>query len=97
MAAWRRSFVSGEVTPMFDLAAGTIECYDNRWYVAAPVYSLALLDGFGRIGHDRHWFSDVIGSALPGVGTCIVIMLSITGECGSFRPRRHRAPALNPG
>ncbi|MBV8773210.1 MAG: phosphatase PAP2 family protein [Deltaproteobacteria bacterium] len=64
-----QSFVSGDVTPMFGLAAGVSAYYDNEWYVAAPVYSLALLDGFGRMGHDAHWFSDVIGAALLGVGT----------------------------
>ncbi|HVB81853.1 MAG TPA: phosphatase PAP2 family protein [Candidatus Binataceae bacterium] len=64
-----QSFVSGDVTPMFALAAGVSEYYDNRWYIAAPVYSLALLDGFGRMGHDAHWFSDVVGAALLGVAT----------------------------
>jgi membrane-associated phospholipid phosphatase len=64
-----QSFVSGDVTPMFALAAGVSEYYDNRWYVAAPVYSLALLDGFGRMGNNAHWFSDVAGAALLGVGT----------------------------
>jgi membrane-associated phospholipid phosphatase len=64
-----RSFVSDEVAPMFSLAAGVSEYFDNTWYVAAPVYSLALLDGFGRMGHDAHWFSDVVGAALLGWGT----------------------------
>jgi len=64
-----QSFVSGDVTPMFALAAGVSEYYDNRWYVAGPVYSLALLDGFGRMGHNAHWFSDVVGAALLGAGT----------------------------
>jgi PAP2 superfamily len=64
-----QSFVSGDVTPMFALAAGVSEYYDNRWYVAAPVYSLALLDGFGRLGNNAHWFSDVVGAALLGTGT----------------------------
>jgi membrane-associated phospholipid phosphatase len=64
-----QSFVSGDVTPMFGLACGVSEYYDNRWYIAGPIYSLALLDGFGRMGHDAHWFSDVIGAALLGVGT----------------------------
>jgi membrane-associated phospholipid phosphatase len=54
---------------MFALAAGVSEYFDNEWYVAAPVYSLALLDGFGRMGHDAHWFSDVVGAALLGVAT----------------------------
>jgi membrane-associated phospholipid phosphatase len=64
-----QSFVSGDVTPLFGLAAGVSEYYQNEWYVAAPVYSLALLDGFGRMGHDAHWFSDVVGAALLGWGT----------------------------
>ena len=64
-----RSLFSGEVTPMFSLAASVGEYFDNRWYVAAPIYSLALVDGFGRIGHDAHWFSDVVGAAFLGAGT----------------------------
>jgi len=64
-----QSFVSGDVTPMFALVAGVSEYFHNEWYVAAPVYSLALLDGFGRMGHDAHWFSDVVGAALLGIGT----------------------------
>ncbi len=63
------SFVSGDVTPVFALAAGISEYFDNTWYVAGPAYSLALLDGFGRMGHDAHWFSDVVGAALLGWGT----------------------------
>jgi len=70
--AWFRggsSFVSGDVTPLFGLAAGISEAFHNEWYVAAPAYSLALLDGFGRMGHDKHWFSDVVGAGLLGWGT----------------------------
>ncbi len=63
------SFVSGDVTPVFGLAAGISEYSGNQWYVAAPAYSLALLDGFGRMGHDAHWFSDVVGAGLLGWGT----------------------------
>lgn len=51
---------------MFALAAGVSEYYDNRRYVAGPVYSLALLDGFGRMGNNAHWFSDVVGAAVLG-------------------------------
>jgi membrane-associated phospholipid phosphatase len=69
-----KSFVSGEVTPMFSLAAGVSEYFDNTWYVAAPMYSLALLDGFGRMGHDAHWFSDVVGAALLGWGTTKLLL-----------------------
>ena len=63
------SFVSGDATPMFALATGVSEYFDNTWYVAAPVYSLAMLYGIGRMGHDAHWFSDVIGAGLLGWGT----------------------------
>lgn len=79
-----RSFVSGDVTPLFGLAAGVSEYYDNKWYVAVPVYSLALLDGFGRMGHDAHWFSDVVGAALLGVGTTELLLWL------------HKEHALNP-
>jgi hypothetical protein len=63
------SFVSGDVTPVFALAAGMSDAFDDAWYVAAPAYSLAMLDGFGRMGHDAHWFSDVVGAGLLGWGT----------------------------
>jgi membrane-associated phospholipid phosphatase len=69
-----KSFVSGDVAPMFALAAGVSEYFHNEWYVAGPVYSLALLDGFGRMGHDAHWFSDVVGAALLGVGTTELLL-----------------------
>lgn len=69
-----QSFVSGDVTPMFALAAGVSDYFDNDWYVAVPVYSLALLDGFGRMGHDAHWFSDVVGAALLGAGTTELLL-----------------------
>jgi membrane-associated phospholipid phosphatase len=69
-----RSMFSGEVTPVFSFAAGVSEYFNNEWYVATPVYSLAFLDGFGRMGHDAHWFSDVVGSALLGAGTTELLL-----------------------
>ena len=61
-----RSMFSGEVTPMLSLASAVSEYFENRWYVAISIYSLALVDGFGRMGHDAHWFSDVVGSGVLG-------------------------------
>ncbi len=61
-----RSFVSGDVTPMFALAAGLSEYFHNSWYISVPVYAVALTDGFGRMGYNAHWFSDVIGAAILG-------------------------------
>ena len=88
-----QSFVSGDVTPLFGLACGISEYYDNRWYVAAPVYSLALLDGFGRMGNDAHWFSDVVGAALLGVGTTeLLLWLHKEHE---LDPNRFRIFAVN--
>lgn len=68
------SFVSGDVTPMFGLAAGVSEYLNNAWYASVPIYSLALLDGFGRMGHNAHWFDDVLGAALLGAGTTELII-----------------------
>jgi membrane-associated phospholipid phosphatase len=69
-----QSFVSGDVTPMFGLAAGVSDYFDNRPEVAIPVFSLALLDGFGSMGNDKHWFSDVVGAALLGTGTTELLL-----------------------
>jgi membrane-associated phospholipid phosphatase len=85
------SFVSGDVTPMFGLAAGISESFDNEWYVATPAYSLALLDGFGRMGHDAHWFSDVVGAGLLGWGTT-ELFLYLHHEHEGERGRWHIFP-----
>jgi len=37
--------------------------------VTIPTYALAIGMGVGRIGQDRHWASDILGSAVLGVGT----------------------------
>lgn len=94
-----QSFVSGEVTPMFSLAAGISEAFDNKWYIAGPVYSLALADGFGRMGHDKHWFSDVVGAALLGWGTTeLLIYMHRQHEMESDRWRIFSAsPPSGPG
>ncbi|HTO54314.1 MAG TPA: phosphatase PAP2 family protein [Myxococcota bacterium] len=63
------SFVSAATTPAFALAADLSEYADNRWYVALPAYSVAAAVGLGRMAEDAHWLSDVMGSALLGVGT----------------------------
>jgi membrane-associated phospholipid phosphatase len=69
-----RSMFSGEVTPVFSLAAAVSEYFDNSWYIAIPIYSLALVDGFGRMGHDAHWFSDVVGAGFLGAGTTELLL-----------------------
>ena len=69
-----RSFVSSATTPVFSLAAAVSEYADNRWYVALPAYTAAASVGLGRMGKNAHWISDIIGSALLGVGTTEVLL-----------------------
>jgi hypothetical protein len=50
---------------------------DGSRLVATPIYSLALLDGFGHMGNNAHWFSDVTGAALLGVGTTELLIIRL--------------------
>ena len=63
------SFPSGQSTLAFAAATALSEGFNDRWWAAVPAYSLALMTGIGRIGKDAHWASDVLASALIGVGT----------------------------
>jgi len=69
-----QSFVSGEATPAFALAAATSEYFDNDLRAAIPLYSGAVAVGIGRMGHDAHWLSDIVGSAVVGVGTTELLL-----------------------
>lgn len=69
-----QSFVSGETTPGFALATGISAYYDYKWWVTLPCYSAAVAVGLGRMGHDAHWFSDVVGSGLIGIGTTELLL-----------------------
>ena len=64
-----QSFISGEATPSFAAAATISEAFNYHWWAAIPAYSLAVMTGVGRMGKDAHWASDILGSALVGVGT----------------------------
>jgi membrane-associated phospholipid phosphatase len=61
--------VSGATTPAFAAAAAISEAFNYRWWAAIPAYSLAVMNGVGRMGKDAHWASDILGSALVGAGT----------------------------
>jgi hypothetical protein len=56
------------------LAAGTSAYYGDRWYVAVPLYSFVLLEGFTLTGNNSQWFSDVIGGALLGWTTAKALL-----------------------
>ena len=79
------SFVSGHATPAFAAATALSEYFDNDWRVLVPAYAAAFATGFGRIGNDAHWLSDVIGAGLVGVGTTELLLYL------------HREHAENPG
>ncbi|HLH78092.1 MAG TPA: phosphatase PAP2 family protein [Candidatus Binataceae bacterium] len=68
------SFVSGHATPAFALACGLSEYADNNWMVAIPAYGAATAVGVGRIGTGAHWLSDVVGSALLGIGSTEMVL-----------------------
>src|SRR5438874_725504 len=61
-------------TPVFAGAAGVSEYFDNAWYASIPAYTAATAVGFGRIGHDAHWLSDIAASAVFGVGTTELLL-----------------------
>lgn len=82
------SFPSSATTPAFALAAGISEYGDYRWQFAVPAYTAAAAVGLGRMGRGAHWLSDVLGSALLGVGTT-ELMLHLHGEHAKD-PSRYR-------
>src|SRR6266478_2526711 len=59
-----KSFTSQDAVIESALAAGTSAYYGDKWYVAVPLYSLVLLEGFTLTGNNSQWFSDVIGGGL---------------------------------
>ena len=56
------------------MATGISAYYDYKWWVTLPTYSAAVAVGLGRMGHDAHWFSDVVGAGLIGVGTTELLL-----------------------
>lgn len=69
---WREggdSFVSDATAPAFSLAATVSHAFQDRWWALIPAYGAAVGVGVGRMGMDRHWASDILGSAAVGVCT----------------------------
>jgi len=63
------SFVSDAATPHFAISEAISESFDHAWWAVLPSYAVATSVGVGRMGQDRHWASDVVGSAVLGAGT----------------------------
>jgi membrane-associated phospholipid phosphatase len=90
------SFPSGHATPAFAGAAAVSAYFDDRWYALVPEYTAAFAVGFGRIGNDAHWFSDIIGAGLVGVGT--TELLRYMHRQHAADPSRFRVfPVVGPG
>lgn len=56
------SFPSGHTAYVFGVASG-IDVVTDGWLPATAAYGVAGLTGLSRIYHDRHWLTDVVGSA----------------------------------
>lgn len=69
-----RSFTSNDMVIETAMATGLSEHFGNVWYVSVPLYSLALLEGFTRIGSGQQWFSDVVAGSLLGWGTAELLL-----------------------
>jgi len=80
-----KSFTAQDAVIQSALATGTSAYYGERWYVAVPLYSLVLLEGFTLTGNNSQWFSDVIGGALLGWATAKALLWL------------HQRQALEPG
>jgi hypothetical protein len=63
------SFVSDAATPPYAAAEAVSAAFDHSWWATLPAYAMATAVGVGRIGQDRHWASDIVGSAYVGAGT----------------------------
>jgi len=64
-----QSFVSDAATPPFAAAEAVSHAFDYNPWVAAPMYASAVAVGLARMGRDRHWTSDIVGSAALGIMT----------------------------
>jgi hypothetical protein len=69
-----KSFTAQDAVIQSALAAGTSAYYGDKWYVAIPLYSLVLLEGFTLTGNKSQWFSDVIGGGLLGWTTAKALL-----------------------
>lgn len=70
---------------MFALAAGVSDYFDNRWYLAVPIISLALLDGFGGTTHTGS--PTLSARRCWGAGTMELLRWRIFAGCRSLSNR----------
>ncbi|MGH8010903.1 MAG: phosphatase PAP2 family protein [Candidatus Binataceae bacterium] len=68
------SFTSNDMIITSAMATGVSEHFDNRWFVALPLYSLVATEGFTRMGSDQNWLSDVVAGGLLGWATAELLL-----------------------
>lgn len=67
LSADNLSFPSGHTAIAFSLASSISALYDDRLYLALPLYGLAGLTAWQRVYDQKHWPSDVLMGGLIGV------------------------------
>jgi membrane-associated phospholipid phosphatase len=68
------SFTSVDTIITASIATGLSEYFDHKWYIAAPLYALVLVEGFTRVGNMQQWFSDAVMGAVLGWGTTELLL-----------------------
>ena len=81
------SFPSGHTGEAFTLAATIASHYDKLW-IKGTAYGVASLVGLARIEQDAHFLSDVVASALIGIGVAKSVV--------TFNKRKRGALTLRP-
>jgi membrane-associated phospholipid phosphatase len=81
------SFPSGHTAEAFTLAATIASHYDSLW-IKGTAYGVASLVGYARIEQDAHFLSDVVASALIGIGVAKSVV--------AFNKRKRGAVTLRP-
>lgn len=81
------SFPSGHTAEAFTLAATIASHYDSLW-VKGTAYGVASLVGYARVEQDAHFLSDVVASALIGIGVAKSVV--------AFNKRKRSALTLKP-
>lgn len=90
------SFPSGHSSIAFSLAASISAYYQDIYYVAIPLYTLAGLTAWQRIYAQKHWPSDVVMGAIIGtfIGRKLAHWQRSKSRPLSLRPGFNRGQAL---
>lgn len=74
----RGGFPSAHASIAFVSAAYVHQRYGAQW--AVPMYGLATLAGYSRVSTHNHYFKDVMGGALIGIGSAFLLTHSLNSR-----------------